>query len=609
MEELVGHWWHRAVMRLAQNQHSHAAVHLKDMEKSIRVMFRGGGGSPTLRLAPSSAQRHGGPRGMIQKLAGTNQRAHTATLEPEVLALPATLAIFEDSTLNRDLYLWLAIQSAHYSHTGNWVSDNVSATRLGLQFFAGFAPRFDRLLQAHLAQRPLVNRMRGTHADAENSIRTALNGSPSERCMSVAPVDVFPVWIWVGTSGNLTLSALSHGNPSETTEYTKSKLAQDKQRRPTQRAPENEGRAALVLPFRGEALMSWSEMVQVNRSTDDEEDGNAVAAANDMDKLSVSPDGQTLAARVKFDLDLPSSSEDDAPLGPGQRFPEWDYRLGVLIPNHCVVQTLQARHAPAYVPPAALRLTAKYLRRRMEKLRDAPRPQYGQESGDDIDLDAWVRFRADQLQSCMHSDAPPIYTRHAKQDRSLATLLLADLSLSTDAYATPKAKVIDVIRDALFVFGEALNAVGDPFAMWGFSSVRRSHIRMQHLKRFEDTWCGATQARVGAIKPGYYTRMGAAIRHATDQLKTRPERKRLLMILTDGKPNDLDIYEGRYGLEDTRHAIHEAQAAGLFPFCVTVDESGHDYLPMLFGASGYALVKRPEDLVKRLTHAWVALAR
>jgi nitric oxide reductase NorD protein len=186
---------------------------------------------------------------------------------------------------------------------------------------------------------------------------------------------------------------------------------------------------------------------------------------------------------------------------------------------------------------------------------------------------------------------------------------LADLSLSTDAYATPQAKVIDVIRDALFVFGEALHAVGDPFAVWGFSSVRRQHVRLQHLKSFDEPWNDASRARVGAIKPGYYTRMGAGIRHATLQLAGRPERRRLLMLLTDGKPNDLDVYEGRYGLEDTRQAIHEAHAAGLSPFCVTIDEKAHDYLPLLFGEQGYAMVHRPQDLIKQLTQAWATLSR
>jgi nitric oxide reductase NorD protein len=246
----------------------------------------------------------------------------------------------------------------------------------------------------------------------------------------------------------------------------------------------------------------------------------------------------------------------------------------------------------------------------MEVLRHAPRLQRGQEQGDDIDLDAWIRLQADSLgASARRSDTPAVYTRQTRGERSLATWLLADLSQSTDAHANDHARVIDVIRDALYVFGEALNAVGDPFAVWGFSSVRRQHVRMQCIKGLNEPWNEAARARVGAIRPGYYTRMGAAIRHATEHLRQCPQRCRLLMLLTDGKPNDLDQYEGRYGLEDTRHAIHEARAAGLIPFCVTIDSAGHDYLPMLFGRQGYALVHRPEDLAHRLTQAWTTLVR
>jgi nitric oxide reductase NorD protein len=145
--------------------------------------------------------------------------------------------------------------------------------------------------------------------------------------------------------------------------------------------------------------------------------------------------------------------------------------------------------------------------------------------------------------------------------------------------------------------------------MLGFSSVRRQNVRIHRLKGFEEAWNARTRDRVGAIKPGYYTRMGAAIRHATARLAARPERQRLLLLLTDGKPNDLDVYEGRYGLEDTRHAVHAARAAGLTPFCVTIDAQAHDYLPYLFGSAGYALVHRPQDLVRRLAAAYAALTR
>ena len=193
-----------------------------------------------------------------------------------------------------------------------------------------------------------------------------------------------------------------------------------------------------------------------------------------------------------------------------------------------------------------------------------------------------------------------------RTERSLASVVLADISLSTDAYATQDDRVIDLIRDSLLVFGGALDSVGDPFEMLGFSSVRRN-VRIHELKRFGESWDTAAQERVAAIKPGYYTRMGAAIRHGTKRLSQRPERQRLLLILSDGKPNDLDQYEGRYGLEDTRHAVHEARQAGLVPFCVTIDQQAHDYLPHLFGARGFARIPRPEQLARALTQVYVML--
>jgi len=102
------------------------------------------------------------------------------------------------------------------------------------------------------------------------------------------------------------------------------------------------------------------------------------------------------------------------------------------------------------------------------------------------------------------------------------------------------------------------------------------------------------------LKPGYYTRMGTAIRRATQLLEKRPHRRKLLLLITDGKPNDLDLYEGRYGVEDTRHAVMEARKAGLIPFCITIDQQAGDYLPYMFGANGYTVIKEPVQLPTRL---------
>ena len=160
--------------------------------------------------------------------------------------------------------------------------------------------------------------------------------------------------------------------------------------------------------------------------------------------------------------------------------------------------------------------------------------------------------------------------------------------------------MIDVIKDSLMLFSEALGATGDQFGLYGFSSRRRDHIRFHRIKDFGEKYGPVPRGRIAALRPGYYTRMGAAIRHASSLLARQRNALRLLLILSDGKPNDLDHYEGRYGIEDTRMALIEARNMGLRPFCVTIDKEGAGYLPHLFGPAGYTVIRKPEELPSRL---------
>jgi nitric oxide reductase NorD protein len=607
MEEWIGKVWHRWITRAADPRHLDAAVQLSEMRRSIGMLFRAAGGDAAVRLGDASATQTGGPRGWLQRLGGVDGREHLARLEPDVLSLPAQIAVFAEPELNRALYLWLAALSAVYVDSGDWLADNRTATARALAVFPGLQLRYQQLLQAHLAQRPALSSLKGPAAAAEAALLAALGGTltGSDFEGQFLPQDLAPVWLWLIPGAGKLASTPARGEAANEPRLGAKPIEQDKTRRQAKKQSDHSRQDGLMMFFRTESLLSWSEYVKVNRASDDDEDGNAVAAADDMQTLTVTEGGQTLAARVKFDLDLPSAAADDRPLGPGERLPEWDWRRRLLRPEHCAVQRFVNAEAPPFAAGLALRQTARRMRRRLETLRAAPHWQRGMDSGDEIDLDAWVRYSAEGS----HSDTPAVYARTAKTERSLASLLMADLSLSTDAYANNNSRVIDVIREALFVFGEALDGSGDAFEMLGFSSVRRQNIRIQHLKGFDEAWGQAPKARVGAIKPGYYTRMGAAIRHATARLSQRPERQRLLLLLTDGKPNDLDHYEGRFGLEDTKHAVQAARQAGLTPFCVTIDTSAHDYLPFLFGAQGYALVHRPQDLLLRLPKLYATLTR
>jgi nitric oxide reductase NorD protein len=613
MEEWIGERWNRLITRAADRSHVAHAVALDAVQQPVLLLFHAAGGAPGVRVVPAAAARIGGPRSWLQRIAGSGLRAAVSRLDADTLALPPSIAVFDDAALNRDLYLWLAALAAVHQPGADWLQANSAATQAALAACPGLAPRWQRLLAAHLAQRPSPQRLARAAGLAEARVQAALRGvAPPQVPQNppLQPTDVAPVWLWLEALPEAPAVDASDraDDPTRTARSDAARPpAADPTRRRTRRAPKPSGRAPMLLPSRNESITTFGEHVPLDRGTDDEDDGQAQTAANDMDALTLQQGDGAPASRVKFDLDLPSASADDVPLGPEQTLPEWDWKRQRLLPQHCRVLTLAAAAPPPFTPPPALRATARSMRRRLEVLRAAPQWQRGCTDGDQIDLDAWVRHAGGSAGAA--AGEPAVFARRVRGGRSLATLLLADLSLSTDAYVNNDARVIDVVRESLFVFGEALHGTGDAFAMLGFSSVRRSHVRLQHLKGFDEAWNADAQARVGAIKPGYYTRMGAAIRAATQQLQLRPERQRLLLILTDGKPNDTDRYEGRWGLEDTRHAAGEAREAGLLPFCLSIDEQAHDYLPHLFGPRGWAWVRKPAELPARLAAVYARLTR
>lgn len=169
--------------------------------------------------------------------------------------------------------------------------------------------------------------------------------------------------------------------------------------------------------------------------------------------------------------------------------------------------------------------------------------------------------------------------------------------------------MIDVIRDSLYLFYEALSVTRDRFALYGFSSKQRTDVRFHTLKEFDEPYGDIVRGRIDSIGPAYYTRMGAAVRHASNILARQKARERLLLLVTDGKPNDSDQYEGRYGIEDTRKALIAARQQGLRPFCVTVDQEAHEYLPHIFGKDNFIIIRKPSELPARLPLLYAHLTR
>lgn len=609
MEEHVGELWGHIITRLADRSHHEAAVRFADIEKLAGLLFRGFGGDPALKVRETTATAHGARRRWLARIAGSQDHVELAWVDQDSLYLPSCIACFPSRELNHDLYVWLIAMAANDPLDGTpWLQRNQAIARRVLERLPGMAGRYQRLVDAHIAQRLQPRAVRQAEAEQERLLRQALHVPGSVATLPAARRAHQPVLLWLHPAPPIsTIGAGAQAPEGEpAAPQGNASKSRDTRRRRAERTDMPEDKNTFLMLFRPESIFSFGEYTKVNRATDEDEPDNAQQIADDMDVISVARDDKPSASRLRFDLDLPSAEEDDTPLAEGVLLPEWHYRRRQLLENHCRVQPLMATQAPPCALPVHLRPSANRLRRQFQALLPQRQVRRAQPQGLDIDLDACVRNACDRRNGQLRSD-PALYMDIRAQSRDLACLLLADLSLSTDAYVNDDSRVIDVIRDSLYLFGEALSATRDRFGIYGFSSVRRGNVRYHVIKDFAQPYDAMVRGRIQAIKPGFYTRMGAAIRHSTNLLQKQQAAEKLLLILTDGKPNDLDVYEGRYGVEDTRMAVREAKRAGLRPFCVTIDEKAEEYLPHLFGAGNYVVIRNVAELPRKLPQLYAQI--
>ena len=279
------------------------------------------------------------------------------------------------------------------------------------------------------------------------------------------------------------------------------------------------------------------------------------------------------------------------------RYPEWDYRFQAYNEPGPIVRLLPAADGPQQWVDRTLdehRSMLDAIRRRFEMLRGERTPLRRQLDGDDLDLEACIDARADLHAG--HPMAPSLYRSQKRTKRDMAIMLLIDVSGSTDGWVSSGRRVIDVEREALLLVCIALGAMGEPYCVQAFSGYGPRSVSVRTLKRFDEPYGNQVAMRIAALEPDQYTRAGAAIRHASATLMRESASQRLLLMLSDGKPNDVDIYEGRYGVEDMRRAVIEAKLQGVAPFCLTVDRYAASYLPGVFGINQYALLAKPSML-------------
>lgn len=296
---------------------------------------------------------------------------------------------------------------------------------------------------------------------------------------------------------------------------------------------------------------------------------------------------------------------------PPRHYPEWDYASHTYRPdwvslyerlhprgNAADIDALLAQHAGL----------AKRLKRLLEQLKPQDRARLRhQEEGSELDLDVALRSLIDL--KCGRQPEPRINMSHRTDGRDIAVLLLLDLSASlNDKAAGSEQSILALSQQAVALLAWSIEQLGDPFAIAGFHSNTRFELRYLHIKGFGEHWGDDVKARLAAMQASYSTRMGAAMRHAAHYLQAQPADKKLMLVLTDGQPSDVDAPDKRLLIDDARQAVRELDQRGIFSYGINLDPKADNYAGDIFGQR-YTVIDHIERLPEQLPKLFMALTR
>ncbi len=619
-EETIGKLWHTLASRLdAPQAHDGAAVDLSEVAGRLAVLFRGLGGSPGVELRPVSPEVSHHRLSWRRRLGTEAEQLPRASFDGEILRLPDKLAVYPSREANGALYVWLAAAAAH---AGTRI-DETDPLRADLRALAaarqmvdetlndapGLRPLYAELCKGMLHQRDIPN-LPPVEAAVEELIRHMLGdatplSATAEQLQAMdadqkaprgyqpfRPVPLWPELRAVAFSEHHEVESRdTDGPPEESSEKT---------HRARRRKSDQAARSDSFILHKFEAILSWAEFLNLNRRVDDDDPDNAKKAADDQDEIGLGQISKAPPTRLKLHLDLAPEDVNRERLSGRILYPEWDVRSGQYLPDHVNVLTSDAdirEDAAEFGKDPATARRIRAVKRQFEALRPGRVMTRGHLDGDQLDIEAAVRAETDRRASGEGNDR--IWLQSRPEARDLAVSILLDVSRSTESAVTGRA-VIDIEREALAALAWGLNACGDDFAIHAFSSLKRQRVYVQRCKRFDEPMGTTVEQRIASLRPGHYTRLGAAIRHASADLATQTRKRRLLLVITDGKPNDLDHYEGRHGIEDTSMAVREARRAGQSVFGVTIDKTGKSWFPRMFGQGGFAVIPDPHRLTMAL---------
>jgi hypothetical protein len=296
---------------------------------------------------------------------------------------------------------------------------------------------------------------------------------------------------------------------------------------------------------------------------------------------------------------------------PPRHYPEWDYNSQSYRPDW--VSVYEGLH-PSGNAGDIERLLTKHaaLAKRLKKMLDLLKPQDKvriryQEEGSELDLDVAIRSLIDYKSGAQPD--PRINMSHRNDGRNIAVMLLLDLSESLNEKVGDTGQtILELSQEAVSLLGWAVDKLGDPFAIAGFHSNTRHDVRYLHIKGYSEHWGDEVKGRLAAMEASYSTRMGAAMRHAGHYLEKQQADKKLMLILTDGEPADIDSKDGRLLIEDARQAVKELDRDGIYAYCINLDPKADEYVADIFGKQ-YTIVDKVEQLPVKLPELFISLTK
>ncbi|MEX0924041.1 MAG: VWA domain-containing protein [Rhodovibrionaceae bacterium] len=295
---------------------------------------------------------------------------------------------------------------------------------------------------------------------------------------------------------------------------------------------------------------------------------------------------------------------------PVARYPEYDYATGRERADWTTVVEYEAPRGEQHEIVEMLERHHDLVNRISKLIRAARigRPQRlkRQAEGEGIDIEAAIEAMISRRVGEMPDEQ--VYTKYERRFRDLSVSVLLDISESTkDLVRNGTASVLDIEKEATALLAHAMAELGDPFAIAAFCSNKREDVHYLRIKDFGAPYDSGTQAKLAGLAGGLSTRMGAAIRHASADLRRQPTHRRLLLVITDGEPSDIDITDGRYLVEDARRAVQSLAQDGIDVFCVGLDSGGDSYLSRIFGRRNAVQIDRIERLPEKLPMLYLRL--